>query len=116
MFKREVRDYRDRVDDIIQSGKRVAVYGKDIKRASDLEGADPMLLDAIIRRLQVIGEAAHKIITEHKTRAAREDVDWDAVSRFRHLVVHDYWKIDSDDLWDAIKNFVPHVIKQLKHR
>lgn len=115
MPKREVRRFESRIDDIVQSGKRLAVYAKSLKKMSDLERIDPVLFDAIVRRLQVIGEAAHKISTEHPNRAD-PSVDWDAVSRFRHMVVHDYWTIDPEDLWDSIKNFVPHLIKQLKHR
>jgi uncharacterized protein with HEPN domain len=114
MSPREIRLYQSRIDDIVQSSKRLAIYAKNIKKVSDLETADPMLLDAIIRRLQIIGEAAHKIITEHEASHQTTKVDWDAVSRFRHLVVHDYWKIDAEDLWDAVKNFVPHLVRHLK--
>ncbi len=115
MSRRDVRRFESRIDDIVQSAKKLAVYSKSFRKMSDLEGAESMVLDAIVRRLQVIGEAAYKISTEHPSRAD-PNIDWETVSRFRQLVVHDYWKIDSNELWDSIKNFVPHLIKQLKNR
>src|SRR5207248_4072606 len=69
-----------------------------------VQGTDRAALDsdeklqlALVRALQVIGEAAWR--TSQTFKAAHPVVPWDKIAAFRHLVVHDYFAIDYAIVW-----------------
>lgn len=66
---------------------------------------DPKTQDAVIRNLQVIGEASKKIST--KTRDAHPDVPWKNMTGMRDRVVHDYFGVSLDIVWDVVENYLP---------
>jgi uncharacterized protein with HEPN domain len=53
--------------------------------------------DAILRQLTVAGEAAYKVSRE--IRARHPEVPWGQIAGFRHRVVHDYFGLDLDAVW-----------------
>lgn len=64
--------------------------------------------DAVIRRIEIIGEAAKRL-----TSAAVSElpgVDWKDIRGMRDHVVHRYWDIDLDEVWTAAKRDVPALI------
>ena len=70
-----------------------------------------MVQSAVIREIQVIGEAARLI-----SAATKEDhtaIAWQAIAGMRNRVIHEYFNIDLDILWDTITNDIPPLIEQL---
>ncbi|MBI5669606.1 MAG: DUF86 domain-containing protein [Chloroflexi bacterium] len=61
--------------------------------------------DAIIRRLQIMGESTMRLSDERK--AAFPQVNWSRIRGFRNIVVHDYLDIDLDIVWNIIQNYLP---------
>jgi uncharacterized protein with HEPN domain len=59
--------------------------------------ADEMLQLALVRALQVIGEAAWR--TSDGFQKAHAEVPWKKIAAFRHRVVHDYFAVDYDVVW-----------------
>lgn len=57
---------------------------------------------AIIKNFEIIGEAAYKLSEE--TRAKNDRIEWRKVIAFRHILVHDYYKINTEIIWNAIEN------------
>ena len=58
-----------------------------------------------MRHLQIIGEAAYALPQE--LRDQRPDIPWAEIIGMRHILVHDYFVIDIDIVWDAIQRDLP---------
>jgi uncharacterized protein with HEPN domain len=64
-----------------------------------------MTQDAVVRNLQIIGEASKKVSPE--TRAASPDLPWRDMAGMRDRVVHDYFGVSLDIVWDVVENHLP---------
>jgi uncharacterized protein with HEPN domain len=78
---------------------------------SDLD-TDRMLLFALVRAVEIIGEAATKV--SDGTRNAHPGIPWKSVIGMRHRLVHAYFDIDADILWVAATVEIPALLAQLK--
>src|SRR4051812_7324784 len=73
--------------------------------------SDKVLRMAVERQVLTIGEAAGKV---SKTfRAAHPEIPWQKIIAQRHVVVHDYGRIDSDKIWRVATVHVPSLIQLL---
>lgn len=70
--------------------------------------ADENLRLAVTHLLQIIGEAARRVSDE--ARDARPSIPWKAVVGMRHKVVHDYFGVDEDVVWNTARNELPPLI------
>lgn len=66
---------------------------------------DPILSRAIIRSLEIIGEASSKLNPEFK--ALYPHVDWRRITNTRHRLIHDYFGVDYDIVWNIITDKLP---------
>jgi uncharacterized protein with HEPN domain len=73
---------------------------------------DRMLLFALVRAVEIIGEAASKVSNE--TRSAYAVIPWKAIIGMRNRLVHAYFDIDPDILWVASTVELPALLDQLK--
>jgi uncharacterized protein with HEPN domain len=71
-----------------------------------------MLLFAIVRAIEVIGEAASKVTAE--TRAASLDIPWASIVGMRNRLVHGYFDIDLDVVWKTVTEEIPPLYGLLK--
>jgi uncharacterized protein with HEPN domain len=85
-----IADVLERVDRIL----RATVGGREAFRESDL------IQDAVIRNLEVIGEAAKNV--GPATRRRFPNVPWREMARFRDLAIHHYGRILSDEVWEIV--------------
>lgn len=67
--------------------------------------ADQMLLFALVRAIEIIGEAAAR--TSAETRAARPEVPWSAIVSMRNRLIHGYFDIDRDIVWKTVSEEIP---------
>ena len=66
---------------------------------------DERTIDAVIRNLEVIGEATKKI-PQH-IRSANPNVEWKQIAGLRDILIHEYFGIDVEIVWDIVQNHVP---------
>lgn len=85
--------------------RRYTRYG----RGAFLE--DEQAQDAVLRNLSVIGEAASRLTLE--LRRTHESIAWDGAIGLRHVVVHDYFRISLDRIWDVVERDLPHLDGQI---
>jgi uncharacterized protein with HEPN domain len=78
---------------------------------ADLD-TDRMLLFAVVRAIEIIGEAASKISPE--TRGAGRDVPWKQIVATRNRLVHGYFDIDHGILWKTATEEIPTLLTQLR--
>jgi uncharacterized protein with HEPN domain len=69
------------------------------------------MIDAVIRCLIVIGEAAARLSPD--ARAELPQLDWSGMSGMRHRLVHDYGRIRHHLVWDVVQTDLPTVVEQL---
>lgn len=70
------------------------------------------LQDMIIRRLEVIGEAVRNLPKEF--RKQHPDIDWQNSAGMRSALIHGYFAVDLDVVWDTISNDLPVFKKQVR--
>jgi len=104
------RDWRLFLGDIAEACVKIAEYRRGIERAEfDRRG---MAFDAIVRNVEILGEAAGKLPTE--ARQLAPEIPWDAIVGMRHRIAHAYFGIDNDILWDVVENEVPLLAKAIE--
>ena len=81
------------------------------KRRSSLD-RDRLLLSAVLREFEIIGEAASRI-TE-KTKKQFPHVPWKELIGMRNRLIHAYFDVDHDIVWKTIREYLPSFQKQLE--
>jgi uncharacterized protein with HEPN domain len=72
---------------------------------------DEILNRAIIRSLEIIGEASKKLSSEFKS--AHPKIEWKKMAATRDKLIHDYFGIDYEIVWDIIQNKLPELNKEV---
>ena len=96
--------------DMLVHARRVAAKVSGVSR-SNFDANDDLQL-ALVYLIQVIGEAASRLTRQQ--REAHPDVPWRDITGMRHVVVHDYFRIDLDVVWDTANHGVPDLIVALE--
>ena len=74
--------------------------------------SDEMLLFALVRAIQVAGEAASKVTAE--TRAQLPELPWPSIIGMRNRLVHAYFDINKDILWTTVTEAVPPLAERVR--
>jgi uncharacterized protein with HEPN domain len=96
--------------DIIEAAERIMALVRDV----DVGGftSDPMLHDAVLYGLVVIGEAARYVPAEVQARHA--DVPWRDMREMRNFVAHVYHGVSDRRVWRTINTDLPHLPPRLR--
>lgn len=77
--------------------------------------ATKLLIDGVIRNIEVLGEASNKVRKHHRAFAdAHPEMPWQGAYEMRSVVAHDYFKVDLDIVWDTIKNDLPGMRRDIQ--
>lgn len=103
-------DDRWRVQHMIEAAEQALSFVQGRDRA-DLDG-DPMLRMALTRAVEIVGEAAAQVSDEG--RGELPAVPWPQIVGMRNRLVHAYFDVNQDILWDTVQLALPPLLAQLK--
>ena len=74
--------------------------------------SDEKSYDAVVRNLEIIGEAAKQI--PEGIRGELSQIEWKKIAGMRDMLIHAYFGIDNDILWDVVQDKVPHLLNVVR--
>ncbi|MFV2040733.1 MAG: DUF86 domain-containing protein [Candidatus Hydrothermarchaeales archaeon] len=96
--------------DIIEAIDSIKEYTQDMEE--DEFKRDKKTRDAVIRNLEIIGEATKNLPTEIKEK--NPDVNWRVISGMRDKLIHGYFGVSPKIVWETIKSDLPSFEEQIK--
>ncbi len=99
------RDPRLFLADILEAIEKIERYTHGLTREELWE--DDLVADAVVRNLEIIGEAARHVPED--LRAAHREIDWRRVVGLRNVVVHEYFAVDLDVVWVVVEKHLPRL-------
>ncbi len=104
-----MRDPRERLRDILEAIANIERYALRGRQAFE---DDELIQNWFVRHLQIIGEAAGALPQETRDRAP--DVPWSRIVGMRHILVHDYFAVDTEVVWDVIERELPDLRRKVE--
>ena len=97
------------IDHIIESIHAIDQYVGNLSKEEFLKS--PQTQDAVCRRLEIIGEAANKLDTEFTEKYPH--IHWYKIVGMRNLLIHEYFNVDLDQVWNTVKKSIPELKQQI---
>ncbi len=96
--------------DMIEAAKAAICYIDKLSEEEFFE--NDIYISAVIRQLEVIGEAARRLSSEFKS--LHNEIQWRKVIELRNKLIHEYDTVDVETLWEVVKYDLPDLIDKLK--
>ena len=103
------RDWEFRVRDILSAVEGARQYIEGMSFDDFIK--DPRTIDAVVRKLTIIGEAAVHVPDTICRRSP--DVPWIDMRAMRNFVVHEYFGVSERIVWDTVQNDLPGIVEPL---
>lgn len=107
---REAAKDKGRLQHILSSIERVREFTEGMSKEELVN--DILHLHATVYNVQIVGEAVYKLTKEFKE--FHTETPWRMIEKMRHILVHDYYKINFDILWIVINEDLPILEEQIK--
>jgi len=95
---------------ILEAIERIEEFTKDFSKEEFMKSVKTQ--DAVIRRLEIIGEAAGNI--SNKIKNKYEEIPWKKIIGMRNILIHHYFGVDLDTVWVVIKKDLPKLKQKIK--
>jgi len=102
---------RQRLLHILEAISEIEAYTNSIDLKSFL--ANSMMRFACVKQIEIIGEAANYISAE--TKAKFSDLEWGQIIGMRHILVHEYFGMDFDLIWQVIIKDLPDLKEKVSN-
>ena len=91
------------LEDILECIDRIEGYTKDLSYDEFID--KQMVIDAVVRNLEIIGEASKNI--KEDTRKSYSSIPWNRMIGLRNIIAHGYFGVDLSIVWEIIKKNLP---------
>ena len=91
------------IEDIWEAVEKVERYVSGMDHDAFVK--DEKTVDSVVRNLEIIGEAANRLPQNFKTQ--HSEIKWPKIIGLRHRIVHDYFNIDVEIVWQIIQEDLP---------
>lgn len=103
-----MRDHRLYIQDIVESMEKILDYTRGLEFDDFVN--NQMAYDAVIRNLEIIGEAARNVADEITSK--HPEIPWSDMVGMRNILIHSYLGVDDFIVWNTVKN-LPELIPKL---
>lgn len=104
------RDPRLYPEELIEAAQRACEFGTGLERERYQPGN--MAFEAIVRQLEIIGEAAGHVPEDIQSKVP--DIPWTNLVGMRNRLIHGYFSIDPDIVWNVVRDKLPTMLPTLK--
>jgi uncharacterized protein with HEPN domain len=105
------RDESLYLEDILKSCEKVLRFTRGMTYKDFVH--DELHFDAVLRNLEIIGEAVKNISEE--TRNKYPAIKWRKIAGFRDIVAHGYFGVNDETVWDIVNNEIPVLLAAIKN-
>ncbi len=99
-----MRQDRLLLEDILE---RIALIAEFTSEGESSFMGSRLIQEAVIRSLEIIGEAAGGL--SQALREQNRDIPWPQIIAFRNFVIHSYWQIKLERVWEVVSSDLPHL-------
>ena len=101
----------EHTNDIKEAVKRIGAYTKGLSYQKFLK--DVKTQDAVVRNLEIIGEAAKNISSDFKRK--NKNIEWKNIAGMRDKLIHEYFGVNWEIVWNVIKEKIPQLKNQIRN-
>ena len=94
------RDHKVYLEDILEAIRKIRRFTSGM--SSETLARDDRTLDAVIRNLEVIGEAVKRLPEQVRNR--QPDIEWKKIAGLRDILIHEYFGINVKVVWDVVQH------------
>ena len=98
------------VDDVIESLRRISEYVESMRKETFL--TDQKTIDAVVRNLEIVGEAAARL--SHEAKQYGPTIEWSHITGLRNRIVHEYFGVDTEIVWEIVRHDLPLLGESLR--
>jgi len=110
-MKRSMPKYKVYLDDIIVAIEKIEEYSKRVPSYREFS-KNNIVIDAVIRNLEIIGEAVKNLPYELKRK--HHYIEWKKIAGLRDILIHAYFGVDIKIVWDVIVNKLPELKESVR--
>ncbi len=104
------REYKAYSNDILKAISKIEKYTANMTFDDFLR--NELIQDAVIRNLEIIGEAAKNLPDDIK--GSYPEIEWRKIAGLRDILIHAYFGVDLEIVWDIVQNKIPELKEILK--
>lgn len=104
------QDFKNYLADIEEAIQKIFKYTQNMTYEAFVE--DDKTIDAVIRNLEVIGEAGRNIPEDIRHRYS--EIEWKRIIGLRNILIHEYFGLSIRIIWDIVHNKLPELAQQIR--
>jgi uncharacterized protein with HEPN domain len=105
-------DDKANIEEVLYAIKHIESYMQNVSSLDELL-ENRMVYDAVMMNFIIMGEACKRLSKELKN--ANPQIDWKGINGYRNFIAHEYFGVDENIVWGAIKLELPKLKKDMSH-